>query len=73
MLRLLKKLFRRLYNLKLSKIKPLHAEWLVKVFTDIQDRGSLIKKVFQKAGITDALSMDYLMNKNPFDEDDIRH
>jgi len=36
-------------------------------------RGSLIKKVFQKAGITDALSMDYLMNKNPFDEDDIRH
>jgi len=57
----------------LSKIKPLHAEWLVKVYTDIQDRGSLIKKVFQKAGITDALSMDYLMNKNPFDEDDIRH
>ena len=28
-------------NLKLSKIKPLHAEWLVKVYTDImQDRGS---------------------------------
>lgn len=72
MLRVLKNLFRRLYNLKLPKIKPLHAEWLVKVYTDIQDRGSLIKKVFQKAGITaDALSMDYLMNKNPFDEDDI--
>ena len=45
-------------NLKLSKIKPLHAEWLVKVYTDMQDRGSLIKKSFQKAGITDALSMD---------------
>ena len=29
-----------------------------------------LKKGFQKAGITDALSMDYLMNENPFDEDD---
>ena len=29
------------------------------------------KKGFQKAGITDALSMDYLMNKNPFDGDDM--
>ena len=57
-------------NLKLSKIKPLHAEWLVKVYTDMQDRGSLIFLSFQKAGITDSLSMDYLMNKNPFDEDD---
>ena len=57
----------------MSKIKPLHAEWLVKVYTDMQDRGSLIKKGFQKAGITDALtlSMDYLMNENPFDEDDM--
>ena len=62
-------------NLKLSKIKPLHAEWLVKVYTDMQNRGSLIKKGFQKAGITDALtlSMDYLMNENPFDEDDMRY
>lgn len=29
-------------NLKLSKIKPLHAGWLVKVYTDMHDRGSLI-------------------------------
>ena len=60
-------------NLQLSKIKPLHAEWLVKVYTDMQDRGSLIKKGFQKAGITDALtlSMDYLMNENPFDVEDM--
>jgi len=43
----------------------------VKVYTYMQDRGSLIKKGFQKAGITDALSMDYLMNKNPFDGDDM--
>ena len=31
----------------MSKIKPLHAEWLVKVYTDMQNRGSLIKKGFQ--------------------------
>ena len=41
-------------KVKLSKIKPLHAEWLVKVYTDMQDRGSLIKKGFQKAGFTNA-------------------
>ena len=37
-------------NLMLSKIKPLHAEWLVKLYTDMQDRGySLIfKKVSRK-------------------------
>ena len=35
-------------NLKLSKIKPLHAEWLVKVYTEMQDRGSLIKKKVSK-------------------------
>ena len=45
-------------DVKLSKIKPLHAEWVMKVYTDMQDRGSLIFKSFQKAGITDALSMD---------------
>ena len=37
-------------NLKLSKIKTLHAEWLVKVYTEMQDRGSLIiKKWFPKS------------------------
>ena len=35
-------------NLKLSKIKPLYAEWLVKVYTDMQDRCSLKKKVSRK-------------------------
>ena len=56
----------------MSKIKPLHAEWLVKVNTEMQDRGSLIKKkVSIKLEITDALSMDYFMHENPFDEDDM--
>ena len=45
----------------LSKIKSLHTEWLVNVSTDMQDRGNLIKKGSQKSGITDALSMDYLV------------
>ena len=32
----------------------------------MQDRGGLIKNTVQKAGITDALSMEYLMHDNPF-------
>ena len=39
---------------------------LVKVNTEMQDRGGLIKNTVQKAGITDALSMEYLMHDNPF-------
>ena len=37
-------------NIKPSKIKPIHAELLVKlkVYTDMQARGSLIKKVSRK-------------------------
>ena len=31
-------------NIKLSKIIPVHAEWLVNVYKDMQDRGSLISK-----------------------------
>ena len=54
-------------NLKLPKIKPLHTEWLVKVYTDMQDKGSQVVRFFQKAGIADALSIDYLLNENPFD------
>ena len=37
----------------------------------MQDRPDLIKKGFEKAGINAALSMDYLMDENTFDEDDI--
>ena len=58
-------------NLKLSKLKPMHAEWLVKLYNDMQGRPELIKKGFDKAGITAALSMDYLMTENPFDDDDM--
>ena len=37
----------------------------VKVNTEMQDRGGLINNSFQKAGVTDALRMEYLMHDNP--------
>ena len=58
-------------NLKLSKLKPLHSEWLVKPYHEMQSKGDLIRKGFDKAGITDALNMDYLMPENPFDDEDM--
>ena len=58
-------------NLKLSKLKPLHSEWLVKLYHEMQSKGDLIRKGFDKAGITDALNMDYLMPENPFDDEDM--
>ena len=36
----------------------------------MQDRGVQIKYGFQKLGITDALSMEYLMRDNPLDGSD---
>ena len=44
---------------------------LVKVYTEMQDRGVQIKYGFQKVGITDALSMEYLMHDNPLDGGDL--
>ena len=45
-------------NLKLSKLKPLHSDWLVKLYHEMQSKGELIRKGFDKAGITDALNME---------------
>ena len=45
----------------LSKVKPMHASWLVQVYQDMQNKRALIVKGFEKAGIIDALSMDYLL------------
>ena len=36
----------------------------------MQNKRELIVKGFQKAAIIDALSMDYLLEENPFDDDD---
>ena len=37
----------------------------------MQGKVELIRKRFDKAGITDALNMDYLIAENPCGEDDI--
>ena len=52
-------------NLKLSKLKPMHADWLFQLYNDMQSRPELIKKGFDKAGITAASSMGYLMDEIP--------
>ena len=48
----------------------MHASWLVQVYQDVQNKRALIVKGFEKAGIIDALSMDYLLEENPFDDND---
>ena len=58
-------------NLKLSKLKLLNSDWLEKLYHEMQSKGELIRKGFDKAGITDALNMDYLMPENPFDDEDM--
>ena len=58
-------------NIKLSKLKPLHSDWLVKLYHEMQSKGELIRKGFDKSGITDALNMDNLMPENPFDDEDM--
>ena len=45
-------------DVRLSKVKPMHASWLVHVYHDMQNKRALIVKGFEKAGIIDALSMD---------------
>ena len=53
----------------------MHAAWLLQVYQDVQNKRALIVivivKGFEKAGIIDALSMDYLLEENPFDDDDM--
>ena len=55
---------------KISTLRPLHAQWIVDLFKEMQEKQELIVKGFRKAGIIDALSMDYLFEDDPFLEDD---
>jgi hypothetical protein len=59
-------------KVRLSNVKPMLASWLalVQVYQDMQNKRALIVKGFEKAGIIDALSMDYQLEENPFDHDD---
>ncbi len=55
-------------DIKFLTLKPLHAKWIESIYSEMQ----LIINGFEKAGIIDALSMDYLFQENQFvvDEDD---
>ena len=57
---------------KLLALNPLHAKWIESIYSEMQSKRELIINGFKKAGIIDALSMDYLFQENPFvvDEDD---
>ena len=59
-------------DIKLLTLKPLHAKWIESIYSEMQSKRELIINGFKKAGIIDALSMDYLFQENPFvvDEDD---
>jgi hypothetical protein len=48
-------------DVRVSRFKPMYASWLVHVYHDMQNKRALMVKGFEKAGIIDALSMDYLL------------
>ena len=47
---------------KLLALNPLHAKWIESIYSEMQ----FIISGFEKAGIIDALSIDYLFQENPF-------
>ena len=44
-------------DLKLSRIKPLHAQWMVTLYNHIKSNPDIIKNGFKKTGILDSLSL----------------
>ena len=56
-------------DVKLSTLKPMHAKWLMELYDKMQSKSNMIIKGFKKAGITDAISMDYLLCEDPFESD----
>lgn len=44
-------------DLKLSRIKPLHAQWMVTLYNHIKSNPDIVKNGFKKAGILDSLSL----------------
>ena len=43
-------------NLNLSMMKQLHAQWVIGLYDDMQNRPNFIRKGFELAGVTDAIS-----------------
>ena len=41
--------------MKLSTIKPVHAEWVHRAFNDLKPRKDIIKKGWEKTGIAQTL------------------
>ena len=56
-------------DVKLSTLKPMHAKWLLELYDKMQSKSNMIIKGFQRAGIYDAISMDYLLKEDPFESD----
>lgn len=44
-------------DLKLSRIKPLHAQWMVALYNHIKSNPDIVKNSFKKAGILECLSL----------------
>lgn len=55
-------------DLRISILKPKHAQWIVRIFDRFQsDRGAaIIKAGFRRAGITEALEMTSFPAQDPF-------
>jgi len=51
--------------LKLSVLKPLHANWVIGLYDYLRNKPDIICKGFEQAGINEALSID-LEPEDPF-------
>ena len=56
-------------DVKLSTLKPMHAKWIVKLYEQMQSKSDMIVKGFKRAGIINAISMDYLLSDDLFESD----
>ena len=58
-------------SLKLSDLKPLHAQWIVETYNHLKLQNSYINNGFDAAGITEAIKSAnsvFARIENPFDE-----
>ena len=51
--------------LKLSVLKPIHANWLIGLYDYLRNNQDMIRKGFEEAGINEALSIE-LEQEDPF-------
>ena len=53
--------------LKLSIIKPIHAQWMIGLYDYLRNNKEMIIKSFKMAGIKEAMEID-LPSENPFED-----